>query len=102
MKGLATETIVLLILALIVLGILGGLIFIGGGPFRTAAEYNACKGRLTQWCLTGEEDAAGENYKNALGGSASNCFKINWVKSGFKDIFPDECGDEKACCDEVT
>jgi len=51
-KGLATQTIVLIIVAAIVLGILATLIYTGFNPFR----YLSCQGVLSSWCLLSDED----------------------------------------------
>ena len=52
MKGLATRTIVLIVIGLIVLGVVISLLYIGLGPFREAVRFNSCKAMLAEWCTT--------------------------------------------------
>jgi len=50
--GLATRTIVLIIIGLLVLGIIATLLFVGLGPFKIAVEYYQCKAKFERWCTT--------------------------------------------------
>ncbi len=50
MKGMAQETIVKIILALIVLGVIVSLLYLGLGPFRDSVAFNGCKALLAEWC----------------------------------------------------
>jgi hypothetical protein len=50
MKGLAERTIVLIIVALLVLGIVTALLFVGVPSFRNAVKINSCKGEILQAC----------------------------------------------------
>ncbi len=50
MKGLATETIVLIVLGLLVLAIVGALIFLGVGPFRSSINFEGCRSRYIAYC----------------------------------------------------
>jgi len=50
MKGEAENTIVRIIIALIVLGVIVTVLYLGLGPFRDTVIYNSCKAQLTQYC----------------------------------------------------
>ncbi len=56
MKGLAERTIVLIVIALLVLGIVSTLIYLGVGPFRESVNYNACKGQAMKYCVAHKDD----------------------------------------------
>lgn len=51
MKGLAERTIVLLLIALIILGVVVTLLYLGLGPFRDSVKYNACRARIEEYCI---------------------------------------------------
>ncbi|MEM5799418.1 MAG: hypothetical protein QXZ43_02015 [Candidatus Aenigmatarchaeota archaeon] len=50
MKGEAENTIVRIVIALIVLGVVITLLYLGLGPFRASVQYNACIAYLKQYC----------------------------------------------------
>jgi hypothetical protein len=50
MKGIAESTIVKIIIALIVIGVIVTLLYLGLGPFRDSVEYNTCKARVEEFC----------------------------------------------------
>ncbi|MEM5776896.1 MAG: hypothetical protein QXJ06_00415 [Candidatus Aenigmatarchaeota archaeon] len=52
MKGEAENTIVRIIIALIILGVVVTLLYLGIGPFRETVEYNICKARIEEYCAT--------------------------------------------------
>ena len=52
---MAQETIVKIVIALIILGITGTLLYLGIGPFRNSVKYNACKGEVLSWCASHQQ-----------------------------------------------
>ena len=50
MKGEAENTIVRIVIALIVIGVIVTLLYLGLGPFRDSIEYNACKAQVEEYC----------------------------------------------------
>ncbi|MEM2174857.1 MAG: hypothetical protein QXI58_04465 [Candidatus Micrarchaeia archaeon] len=64
MKGEAENVVVKIVIALLVLGVLVALLYIGLGPFREALQYNSCIGYLKQWCAGKDEN---ENLDKSKG-----------------------------------
>jgi hypothetical protein len=50
MKGEAENTIVRIVIALIVIGVIVTLLYFALGPFRDSVEYNTCKARVEEYC----------------------------------------------------
>jgi len=50
MKGEAENTIVRIVIALIVIGVIVTLLYFAFGPFRDSVEYNTCKARVEEFC----------------------------------------------------
>ncbi len=50
MKGEAENTIVRIVIALIVIGVIVTLLYFGLGPFRETVNYNTCKARIEEFC----------------------------------------------------
>jgi len=82
MKALATRTIVLILVGLLVLGIVGMLIYLGVGPFKDTSSYNICKTRLVAYCTgTGVADwdadsgCSGESFKGHKPFCSGDCYK---------------------------
>jgi hypothetical protein len=92
MKGLATRTIVLIILGLLVLSLVSALIFLGSGPFKKGVDFNACRARLISYCngLSNEfsSDCAGKKFGDFdvfCDDGASGC-KINCDSDSSDDV----------------
>ncbi|MBU5687789.1 MAG: hypothetical protein KQA41_03195 [Candidatus Aenigmarchaeota archaeon] len=52
MKGEAENTIVRIVIALIVLGVIVTLLYLALGPFRDSVTYNTCLAYLKQQCMS--------------------------------------------------
>ncbi|MEM5801689.1 MAG: hypothetical protein QW474_00590 [Candidatus Aenigmatarchaeota archaeon] len=52
MKGEAENTIVRIVIALIILGVIVTLLYLGLGPFRDSVIYNSCLAYLKQQCMS--------------------------------------------------
>ena len=72
MKGIAESTIVRIIIALIVLGVIVTVLYLGLGPFRSSVEYNSCVAYLRQYCIQNDE----ESVSNLLRNNPGPCEKI--------------------------
>jgi hypothetical protein len=70
MKGEAENTIVRIVIALIVIGVIVTLLYLGLGPFRASVEYNACLAYLKQYC-------AGKNLNELVPTDQGPCNKID-------------------------
>lgn len=101
-KGLATRTIVLILLGLIVLGIAGMLIFLGVGPFKEATSYDICKAKLMTFCTSGgnwaETGCAGKPFS----GYKPFCTTGNCYEDGGCDDIPESVRDATInCCNYI-
>jgi len=67
MKGIAESTIVRIIIALIVLGVIVTVLYLGLGPFRSSVEYNSCVAYLRQYCIQNDEERVADLLSNNPG-----------------------------------
>lgn len=97
MKGLATRTIVLILVGLLVLGIVGMLIYLGVGPFKGTTNFNVCQSRLMAYCTgSGVADwqdsgCNGATFKGHKPFCTGNCNKDLYDRG--------ECGDADSYSD---
>ncbi|MCX8178782.1 MAG: hypothetical protein N3D75_03065 [Candidatus Aenigmarchaeota archaeon] len=89
MKGEAENTIVRIVIALIIIGVVVALIYLSLGPFRREINYNICYAALKSYCAGSSTDKFADvktnscdnremsTEKKAFIDSLANCDDVN-------------------------
>lgn len=81
MKGEAENTIVRIIIALIIIGVIVALIYLSLGPFRKEINYQICYAALKSYCA---DKGTEESVQNVISNSCNR--ELPAEKEGIKNI----------------